>query len=139
MRKPAWYVGVALLVLVFLSFQSCDLGGALIQPDGEWKGPYSLSTSDPLDGDYHYHSYSFDALAGTEYELGLRSLDYNGVGLSFWPAGYEDVVLSTYTDLEVYASRVAIQNGRVEFSVWINRNRLVSGPARYEFYIVPVN
>lgn len=139
MKKHAWRVGLALLLLVLLAFQSCD-SRTFIPTDGELKGPYSLSTSDPLcsEGTYRYHTYSFDVVAGKQYELGLCT-DTHGVGLSIWEAGYEDVVLVTYSYYCDTAYRWAAQTARVEFSVWINNNRLVYGPAEYEFYIEPVN
>jgi hypothetical protein len=140
MRKHVRYVGLVLLVLLAVAFQSCDSSGGsagCLQANG-WHGPFSLTTSHPISsGGYYYESYCVDVSAGTTYELRLESLDYYGVGLSIFEGGYEDEVLWTYSDLEDWDYRTAPRSGRMNFSVWISTSQLTSGPAGYYFYIAP--
>lgn len=141
MTKHARYTGLVLLVLPVMVFQSCDspTGGSsgctVVQATG-WHGPFSLTTSHPLDGNYHYESFCVNAVGGTTYLFGLQT-DVRGVGLSVFHSGFEDEVLWTYGVNEDWDTRTAPESGMVSLSVWVNRDRISSGPARYSFYLAP--
>ncbi len=142
MKKCARYAGLVLVVLLVMVFQSCDLltgwisGCTVVQADG-WHGPFSLTTSNPLSSSgYHYESFCVNAVGGTTYRFGLQT-DVRGVGLSVFHNGVEDEVLWTYGANEAWDTRLVPESGLVSFSVWVNRNRISSGSARYSFYLAP--
>lgn len=142
MKKCARYAGLVLVVLLVMVFQSCDLltgwisGCTVVQADG-WHGPFSLTTSHPLSSSgYHYESFCVSAVGGTTYRFGLQT-DVRGVGLSVFHNGVEDEVLWTYGANEAWDTRLVPESGLVSFSVWVNRDRISSGSARYSFYLAP--